>query len=121
MDREVEMDFTGIWRNQRGSVLEVRVEDTRLSGWFAATAGGEGEPVAVSGLVQDDLITFHASFPKHGTIVSWVGQHTILSGVGVIEMQWLHASNIPDDRENDWMWTASRLGHDVFIRNEDVS
>ena len=113
------MDFNGTWKNQHGSLLELRVDGERVGGRFESGVGEGGKPhwVDVHGQVQEDLITFHASFPRHGTLVSWVGQHTSRDGVDQIQAQWLHATNVPDSRGESWMWYANRIGSDTFVRS----
>jgi len=113
------MDFTGTWKNQYGSLLELRMNGEEIRGRFESAVGEWGKEshwVEVSGKALDDLITFCASLPTHGSLVSWVGQHTVREGVGQIQAEWLHVTNVPDDREQSRMWSANRIGFDVFKR-----
>jgi len=112
------VDFAGSWRNQLESVLELTVVGDIVGGRFESGVGDDGETVwvQVSGRVLDDVITFNAVYPKYGTVVAWVGQHTVENGVGKLKAQWLHVTNIPDDQEQDWMWFTNRIGADVFTR-----
>ena len=112
------VDFTGTWKNQRDSTLELRVVGGIVSGRFESGVGDDGQPlwVEVSGRVLEDVITFNAVYPRHQTVVAWVGQHTVESGVEKIKTHWIHTTNIPDDQEQEWMWFANRIGSDVFTR-----
>jgi hypothetical protein len=112
------VDFTGTWRNQHNSTLELIVVGDIVSGRFESGVGDDGQTlwVAVSGRVLGDLITFNAVYPRFGTLVAWVGQHTIESGVGMIKSHWLHATNVDDPQEKAWMWASNRIGSDVFTR-----
>lgn len=113
------MDFTGTWKNQLGSLLELLMDGDEIRGRFESAVGERDKQphwVAVSGKAQDDLITFCASLPAHGSLVSWVGQHTIRGGSSQIQTQWLHVTNVPEDREHAWMWSANRIGFDIFER-----
>jgi hypothetical protein len=112
------VDFTGTWKNQLDSTLELAVIGGIVTGRFESGEGDDGEIlwVEVSGRVLDDVITFNAAYPRYGTVIAWVGQHTVTNGVGRIVTHWLHATNVPDDQEQDWMWFTNRIGSDVFTR-----
>lgn len=113
--------FTGRWKNQLGSLLELHVTDGEVSGRLDMGAGNDGQPVwvEVRGRVGTDLITFNAIFPNHGTVVAWVGQHTSEDQVRQIKTVWVHATNVPDSQEQAWMWFSNRIGADVFKRISD--
>jgi hypothetical protein len=112
------VDFTGTWKNQNGSLLELAVLATVVTGRFESGVGDNGEKlwVQVSGRVLDDVITFNVVYERFATVVAWVGQHTVEGGVGKIKSLWLHASNVPNDQEEAWMWFSNRVGADVFTR-----
>ena len=106
------VDFTGSWKNQLGSTLELHVIGGIVSGRFESGVGDDGKIlyVDISGQVLDDLITFNTVYPKYKTVITWVGQHTDEGGVGIIKTHWIHATNIPDDQEKAWMWFSNRIG-----------
>ena len=112
------VDFTGTWKNQNDSILELHVTGGIASGRFESGVGDNGQTlwVEISGRVLDDLITFNAVYPRFGTVIAWVGQHTETSGVGHIRTHWLHSTNVPDPQEPDWLWYTNRIGNDVFTR-----
>ncbi|MFN3546780.1 MAG: avidin/streptavidin family protein [Mesorhizobium sp.] len=113
------VDFTGTWKNQNESTLELRqLAGGSIDGRFESGVGDDNQIlwVDISGHALDDVITFHAAFEKYGTIVSWVGQHTDKDGVGQIKTHWLHATNIPNADEPNWLWYTNRIGNDTFVR-----
>lgn len=113
------VDFSGTWKNQNESKLELRqLPDNRIEGRFESGVGDDGREqwVEVSGYAVGDILTFHAAYPAYKTIVSWVGQHTSDNGVARIKTQWLHVSDIPDDQEQEWMWFTNRIGADDFVQ-----
>jgi hypothetical protein len=112
------VDFAGTWKNQNESRLELTVLGGVVFGRFESGVGDDNQPlwVEVSGRVLDDVITFNAVYVQYGTVVAWVGQHTDGDGRGKINTQWLHATNIPDNQEQKWMWFTNRTGADVFTR-----
>ena len=115
-------NFNGTWKNQNKSTLELKEVGGIISGRFESGVGDDGQVVwiDVSGRVLDDVITFNALYQKYGTVVSWVGQMTKESATDVIKTHWLHATNIPDDQEQAWMWSTNRIGSDIFTRTQKV-
>ena len=112
------VDFTGTWKNQVGSTLELKTVGETVSGRFESGVGDDGSTlwVQVSGRVLGDVITFNTVYEKFRTVVAWVGQHTIEGGVGKIKSLWIHATDVKDSEEQSWMWFSNRLGADVFTR-----
>ena len=113
-------NFNGTWKNQNSSTLELKESGGIISGRFESGVGDDGLVtwVDISGRVLDDVITFNALYRKYGTVISWVGQLTEVSGTDVIKTQWLHATNIPDHQEQAWMWFSNRIGSDTFTRTQ---
>jgi len=111
-------NFSGTWRNQNKSKLELTQQGDVLTGRFESGVGDDGQVlwVDITGKVLGDLITFSAVYSKFRTVVSWVGQHTLSNGAEVIKTHWLHATDIPDPQETDWMWYSNRIGSDVFTK-----
>jgi hypothetical protein len=110
--------FTGEWKNQYGSILKLTESGGTLTGEFESGVGDNGQTlwVEVAGRVLDDVVTFHAAYPDLGTLVSWTGQMTSDAGGDVIRTQWLHATNVCDPNEPEWLWAATRIGADKFHR-----
>ncbi len=111
-------DFTGTWINQVGSVLELRVADGIVTGRFESGVGDEGKTlwVDVSGRALGDLITFNTVYERYRTVVAWIGQHANDDGTEMIKTLWIHATDVPDDHLQEWMWLSKRIGADVFRR-----
>ena len=113
------VDFSGHWRNQRGSSIELAVDDRgRLSGTFRTAVGvpapDEGFPLC--GFAQGDLIAFSVGFGVHESVTAWAGQHTVVNGRERIETLWHLARNIPDEDEDRALWAAVLAGADSFER-----
>ncbi len=112
------IDFTGTWRNQHGSVLELSVVDGTVSGRFESVVGDDGHMlwVDVTGRTLGDVITWNAVYESYGIVVAWIGQFATGDGTGAIHTHWIHATNLPDREEKEWMWFSNRIGSDVFRR-----
>lgn len=117
------VDFSGTWKNQLGSTLELLIVDKIVSGRFESGVGDDGKTVwvQISGRVLDDIITFNAAYEKYGTLVAWVGQHTVDNGIGKIKTLWVHATNVEDSQEVDWMWFSNRIGADCICKSVTVA
>jgi hypothetical protein len=118
-----EPNFSGTWKNQRKSILRLTVKNGAVSGTFESAVGDGGMVVVdVQGRTLGDRITFNATYPQLGTLVSWVGQlgpasdRESASTNDRMETVWLHASDIPEEHEQDALWSGIRTGGDVFTR-----
>ena len=112
-------NFTGTWKNQRGSVLTLDVKNGIVTGTFDSGVGDNGEPlvVPVNGRVLRDVITFNVVYERFGTIATWVGQLVNEeTGSPVLEASWLHISDISQNEEPQWAWSAVRTGADTFTK-----
>ena len=71
------MTWTGTWRNQYGSVLEITNESNgRIEGHFRSEVDNriKGHQVPVVGVHQGDLISFALTGGPHAQfVVSWTG------------------------------------------------
>jgi hypothetical protein len=113
------VDFSGHWMNQRGSCIELAIDDRgRVSGRFRTAVGvpSPEETFPLCGFVEGDLIAFSVSFGVHESVTAWAGQHTIVDGRERIETLWHLARNIPDEDEPRALWSAVLSGADTFER-----
>jgi avidin family protein len=113
------VDFSGHWRNQRGSSIELAVDDRgRVSGTFRTGVGVPlpEESFPLCGIAQGDLIAFSVGFGVHESVTAWAGQHTIAKGRERIETLWHLARNIGDEDEDRALWAAILSGADTFER-----
>jgi hypothetical protein len=113
------VDFSGHWRNQRGSSIEIEVDDRgRVDGTFRTAVGTPSpqESFPLCGVAQGDLIAFSVCFGVHESVTAWAGQLTIVGGRERIETLWHLARNIPDEDEDRNLWAAILAGADSFER-----
>jgi Avidin family len=113
------VDFSGRWRNQRGSSIELAVDDRgHVSGTFQTAVGTPSpqESFPLCGIAQGDLIAFSVGFGVHESVTGWAGQHTIVGGRERIETLWHLARNIADEDEDRALWSAILTGSDSFER-----
>lgn len=111
-------DFSGKWKNQHGSSLNIHVEGDVVTGQFDSGVGDDGEEeVSIAGQRLGDLITFHAAYHQYRTLVAWIGQLSKEDdGREVLVTKWLHESDVKDEEEQDRLWAATRVGQDLFHR-----
>jgi hypothetical protein len=113
------VDFSGHWKNQRGSSIELNVDDRgRVSGTFRTAVGvpSPTETFPLCGVAQGDLIAFTVGFGVHESVTAWAGQHTLVGGRERIETLWHLARNIADEEEDRALWAAILAGADRFER-----
>ena len=111
-------DFSGTWKNQNDSKLELSVSAGAVTGRFESGVGDDGHVVwvTVAGRQTGDVIAFSAAYDQFGTAVSWVGQIADEDGTEAMLTHWLHVSDIPDNQEPKWLWYTNRIGNDRFTR-----
>jgi len=99
--------FSGITSTKTNQLWQFNLEN-----------GKEGQPLwaEINGRILGDVITFHAVYPLCRTIVTWIGQHIVENGIGPIHTHWLHATDIKEREEHEWMWYSNRIGADIFTR-----
>jgi hypothetical protein len=113
------VDFSGRWKNQRGSSIELLVDERgRVSGTFHTAVGTPSpqESFSLCGVAQGDLIAFSVGFGAHESVTAWAGQLTITGGRERIETLWHLARNIPDEDEDRTLWAGILAGADSFER-----
>lgn len=98
--------------------MELTQQGEAVTGTYRTQVGspGDQEVFDLVGFASGDLLSFTVNFGKHGSLTSWVGQHTDLNGVGMIRTLWHLASNVRDAQEPDRLWGAILAGADNFTR-----
>ena len=115
-------DFSGLWVNQRMSLLRLKQADKKVTGTFDSGVGDDDQKIEVSvvGWASGDRIAFTTTYPKYGTVVAWVGQLMVdEQGDPVLVTHWLHETNIPENAEPQGLWASTRIGSDRFTRSNE--
>lgn len=110
-------DFSGLWRNQMGSTMDLNVSGSDLDGIYTSASSSGGGPVAgrLKGFVAGDLASFLVLWPG-GSQTAWVGQMTGSDSQPVIRTLWQLVTNVPDADEPSELWTSTYVGADNFGR-----
>lgn len=111
------VNFAGVWRNQLGSSMDLKIVGSLVSGKYESAVSGGGVPVLgeLVGFVNGDLISFTVNWPT-AAITAWVGQMINDNGFDVITTLWQMTTNIPDANEPTGMWQSIFAGTDRFHR-----
>lgn len=114
---ELHVDFSGRWRNQLGSTMELTVNGSGLTGEYtSAVSGGGGSIIGtLSGYINGDLIAFVVNWPS-AAITAWTGQLTSEGGRDVIKTLWQMTTNVADEDEETGLWASIYAGSDQFRR-----
>jgi hypothetical protein len=113
------VDFSGKWRNQLRSEMELTVKGNKVTGKYRTGVGlpTPAEEFDLTGFCSGDLLAFVVNFGKFGSLTAWAGQHTIDDvGQGQIRTMWHLAKNVKDEDEPSELWAAVLSGADVFFR-----
>ena len=110
-------DFSGLWRNQMGSTMDLHVNGSDVAGIYTSASSSGGGPVAgtLKGHAAGDLISFLVLWPG-GSQTSWVGQMVGSDEQPVIRTLWHLVTNVPDANEPKELWTSTFAGADDFTR-----
>ncbi|MBY0337401.1 MAG: avidin/streptavidin family protein [Acetobacteraceae bacterium] len=110
-------DFSGRWRNELGSTMELAVQGGSITGTYTSAVSSGGGPVtgALAGHVNGDLIAFTVRWPAPA-ITAWVGQLVVAGGAEAIETLWQMTTNVADAEEPTKLWQSVLAGADRFVR-----
>lgn len=112
-------DIQGIWFNEHGSLLDLRVsEQGDLTGTFRSATGlPKGtEDVSVTGFTSGHLVSFVANFGLHGSLTAWTG-HVVGEGSdSLMELSWHMSVALPGRERVEELWRGVWTGTDVFRR-----
>lgn len=114
------VNFNGVWRNELNSDMTLKVVRGKVTGRYRTGVGQPGptEQFPLVGFAAADQISFTVNFSKYGSLTSWVGQHTIEDGKGVIKTMWLLSKNVADLEEPRQIWGSVLTGYDNFVRQK---
>ena len=118
------VDFSGRWKNQRGSIVELHQDASSgaLTGHYTTYVGGPGgRPFTrtVVGQARGDQVTFYVDWSPY-SMTGWVGQ--LLSAYGgdeSLDTMWVNTVNVPNADEPADGWSGVRNGGDRFVRHAD--
>ncbi len=85
------VNFNGIWRNELGSEMELRVTPpNKIEGIYrpgSAESFCKGEH-KIKGFYNDNLISFVVDFDHHSMLCSWTGHYITDGNEGYISTLW---------------------------------
>jgi hypothetical protein len=112
-------DFTGRWRNELGSTMDVTIDpNNRIRGQYVSAVSGKGGPTPATelfGTVAGDLISFTVNWGE--AITSWVG-HGVFdqNNRPQILTLWHLVVSIADETNPKNQWETVMAGADTFFR-----
>jgi len=111
-------DFSGTWRNELGSTMELDVLNGLVNGTYASSTSSGGTPVTgkIKGFAKADLIAVVIRWNIPGaSMTTWVGQAERKGGER-LRTVWHLAHETPDQDEPRELWTSILTGTDLFRR-----
>ncbi len=114
-----DLDLTGTWRNELGSVMSLRQSGDKLEGTYTTKVGAADHDrhFKLRGVVNGDLVSFSVSWEDIGSITTWAGQHALSHNGAeqdLIKTTWVLVKNVGEDLEPQGLWAQSLVGQDVF-------
>jgi hypothetical protein len=110
-------DFSGGWKNEYQSTMDLVVNGGAVTGTYTSTVSGTGAKITgpVAGWVSGNLISFAVNWPN-AAITAWVGHMVVEGSDNAIETLWqmtLPTANPSDPNE---LWESIFAGADRFTR-----
>ncbi len=113
-----EVEFSGLWKNELGSEMQVTVKNGEVRGSYSTAVGEapEERTFDLCGFVKGDLIVFCVNFGEFGSLATWAGQHAVEGGREEILSLW-HLARAPrDGHEPKDLWSTMLTGSNTFYR-----
>ncbi|MEM7397812.1 MAG: avidin/streptavidin family protein [Pseudomonadota bacterium] len=112
-----QLDFSGRWTNQIGSIMDLAVSGSEVTGRYTSKTSGAGGPTTgpLKGYVAGDLVSFLVLWPS-GSMTAWVGQLVDDQTNPTIKTLWNLVTDVSDEDEADRLWTSVFTGADEFTR-----
>jgi hypothetical protein len=112
------VNFSGQWKNQLGSVMDLTISGQSVTGTYSSPVSGGGGTVDgdLVGYVDGDLIAFTVNWTTPASLTAWTGQLVAEGGQDVIRTLWHLVMNIPDANEPTGLWQSTFAGADNFYR-----
>jgi hypothetical protein len=107
-------DFSGRWRNELGSTMQLKVRRSQVSGWYKTATSSGGGPLPrhpLSGYVDGNLIAFAVNWKEKAAITAWVGQ---LTDKHTLFTLWQMTMQVSDPSKE--VWESILAGSDTFNR-----
>lgn len=107
-------DFSGDWKNELKSTMNLTQVDDVLTGVYeSAVSGGGGTTKGdIQGYVDGTLISFIVHWRDFQAITAWVGRMTGEDDDASIETLWQMIKQVPEGEE----WESINAGTDRFTR-----
>jgi Avidin family len=112
-------DFSGHWVNELGSYMDLKIDQTVVSGTYVSmvTENGPGPSpkFEVYGRATGDLINFAVNWGAE--ITSWIGHGVVYAGgkSGILTL-WQIVHTIADEEDPENQWKTVTAGADEFHR-----
>jgi hypothetical protein len=115
------VQFEGVWTNQLGSTMDLRVSGAAVSGEYVSRVSGKSGGGEVRGdlvgYVAEDVISFVVKWRLgSASMTTWVGQVVPEDGEEILRTLWHLIRDIPDPEEQSGAWAAVLTGTDAFRR-----
>ncbi|AME28648.1 avidin/streptavidin family protein [Burkholderia sp. PAMC 26561] len=108
------IDFSGSWKNDLGSTMQLTQQGDELTGTYDSnvSSGGVTTKGDLRGYVDGDLISFVVHWRDFQAITSWVGQCEPNTGNTKINTLWQMTKQVAAGDE----WASINAGADEFVK-----
>ena len=111
----ITFDFTGEWKNELESTMDVVQVQSVITGVYTSKVSSPNAPAVgqLAGYAHGDLISFVVKWDSMA-ITAWVGRHRVENHESVVETLWQMTSLVDNSQDN--FWHSINAGADRFTR-----
>ncbi len=119
------MSASGTWYNELGSMMNLAVEGTSVTGTYHTSVGDadgiyqlvgsldvDGDPSTKGQAIAWIVVWRNEAHGSSHSITAWSGQYQLIDGVEEIETLWLLTSEVQTNDD----WASTQINKDFFTR-----
>jgi len=107
---------TGIWQNENGSLLDIKIKNNLLSGKYKTNSENLllQKYYPIKGYTNNNLISFCVDWEDNQSMTSWSGKY--VEDKEIIKCHWHLVRNYSDIKNNKKsnLWESFLTGVDIF-------
>ncbi len=117
------MAISGIWYNELGSIMDLRVSGNVITGKYQTKVGGAPGIYPLTGYLNAPnpngiavgwTVLWNNQLGNKQSLTSWAGQYQLSDGIEEIYTFWLLVRELEHAED----WEATNVGQDTFTRNK---
>lgn len=112
------VDFSGLWRDDNGSELELTVDGVAICGVYRTRLTGKQslDAFPLVGFGKHDILSLTVDFGADGSLAAWVGQYALRGKRECLKTAWLLSEEVIDPNDGGYLHGTVLSGTSEFQR-----